>query len=60
MGDACAPERPSPESKAVSLPQMMRSLPANLSKGSWKVGLMIIVSESIHMNHSVSGCSCRG
>ena len=52
------PERPSPANRAVSFPQMMRSLPANLFRGSWNVGLMIIVSESIHMNHSVSGCSC--
>ena len=51
--------RPSPSSSAVSLPQMMRSLPLNFFRGISNVGLMIMVSESIHRYHSISGCSCN-
>ena len=53
------PLRPSPSSSAVSLPQMMRSLPLNFFRGISNVGLMIMVSESIHRYHSISGCSCN-
>ena len=59
MGQAHTPERPSPASSAVSLPQMTRSLPLNLASGRLKVGLMIMVSLSIHRNQSVSGYSCK-
>ena len=56
--DRSLPCRPSPCIKRVSLPQMTRSLPAYSFSGTVKATSMIIVSLSIHRNHSASGRSC--